>query len=329
MKKAIVFLLSVFLTLQAGADPLRVLLAGESLLTLDKLEGDTHQLTYNESVLLRLNNDARFFKGVELELGIPQKYFDFAGSLALALYISPSMGTEGADTGDTGIQEVDAERIFIEALPVKLQSIYRIPLRQDSGMRDNPYIRVPDNIVEASSFPLICSLMPVIKGISPDVEQMQFKMTVKPILSDEGAVLVKVQYPNGLENRPFTLYIDDEITEPEKEILIKSGEHNLHIVSDDYRNEKLLFKVERAKIETINLQLHDPTPLLSFNAPDNTKIFIDNVEVQGGHKNVPVQEGSHTVRFDIGDYQISQNMLIERGKTYNVSLDIGIELSEN
>ena len=229
-----------------------------------------------------------------------------------------------------GTADLEGRRIAFEPLPNKLQMVYQIPVRTAHGLRTTPYVSVPAQLTPPSSFPILFRLMPVIKGLTGELETIVFQLTVKPVLSDEGAVKLSTRFPDQLRGRPFTVLIDDVPVENlAEERLLKEGEHHLVVLSSDYRNESRRFVVERAKTLELIIELKDPTPLIIFEAPENARIFLDNAPVLRDRESVPVEPGVHEAKFQIGDYTVIKTLTIERGKTYRVAMAVDINVLES
>jgi hypothetical protein len=244
--------------------------------------------------------------------------------MAMALY-----GELKGITG-TGAMDIEARQLGFEPLPNKIQTIYQIPLRSGHGLRATPYVSIPTGLIEPELFPLLFRLMPVMKGLSDEFQFMQFRLTVKPILSDEGAVKIIPRFPEHLPDKPFAVYIDDEfIGRPQEERLLKSGEHQLVILSDDYRGENRRFLVERGKIIDLIIELRDATPLIYFEAPVDSLIFFDGTLLENRHSPHPAEPGFHEVKFQVSDYSIVRNIQVQRGKTYRVALAADLAIYES
>jgi hypothetical protein len=313
-----------FMYSEVQADSLRVLMAGNLQISQENQGAVSIPLSYVSSALIELERDVRFFRGIELELTVPQTYLAYQGSLAIAMY------TELDSFPTSGIADIQGRQIFFEPIPNKIQTIYQIPLRPSHGLRSSPYVSVSANIIPPSSFPLLFRILPVIKGLSAEVENMLFQLSVKPLLSDEGAVRITPRYPVRFPEKPFTVLIDDEVIEnPEAERLLKEGEHHLAVLSEDYRNESRRFLVERGKVLNITLELQDPTPMIVFEAPEEARVFFDGVLVEQDHTPLPVEPGRHEVKFQVSDYAVIKPITVERGKTYRVALSIDIAIQES
>jgi hypothetical protein len=320
----IVVLCLFFLTFHARAESFRALVAGTVEVSLNNPDGTAIALGINNSALITLGAETRFFRGIEIEISAPQRWLAYQGSLAVAVYADldrrPTPGTA----------DLEGRRVVFEPLPNKLQTVYHLPVRSGHGLRTTPYISVPAGVIPPASFPVLCRLMPVIKGMSEELETMAFQFTVKPVLGDEGAVKLSTRFPEQLRGRPFTVLIDDVLVENvAEERLLKEGEHHLVILSDDYRNESRRFVVERAKLLDLIIELHDPTPLIVFEGPENALIFLDNAPVLRKREPVPVEPGNHEAKFQVGDYTLIKNLNIVRGKTYRVALAVDIDVLES
>jgi hypothetical protein len=314
----------LFPAFSAGAESFRALVTGNLEISLEQIEGTALPLNYNHSVLIRLGKDIRFFRAIELELSAPQIWLSYRGSLAMALY------AELDSVPAAGVADLEARRIAFEPLPNKLNIVYQIPIRSSHGLKTTPYASVLAGTALPSSFPLLFRLMPIIKGMSEELETMIFQFSIKPILSDEGAVKISPRYPEQLKGKPFTVLIDDVLVENlAEERLLKEGEHHLVVLSDDYRNESRRFVVERAKTLDLTIELQDPTPLIIFEGPQNARIFLDNTPVPRQGEPVPSEPGVHEAKFQVGDYTIIKTLSVQRGKTYRVALAVDINVIES
>ncbi|MDR0877548.1 MAG: hypothetical protein LBN21_05805 [Treponema sp.] len=319
------FVILFFLSMEARAESFRALLAGNLEISPDNPAGASIPLGYNGSVSISMGEDTRFLRGVELELSAPQRWLSYRGSLAMALYADLDHTPTAA-----GVADLQGQRIAFDPLPNKIQIVYQIPIRPVHGLRASPYAAIPAGVTLPSSFPIIFRIMPIIKGLSEELETMTFQLNAKPILSDEGAVRFLPRYPEQLQGKPFMVLIDDVLIENHGgEQLLKEGEHHLVILSDDYRNESRRFLVERARVLDLAIELQDPTPLIIMESPENARIFLDNRPVSGGSEPIPVEPGVHEVKFQVSDYTITKSLTVQRGKTYRVALTVDVTVSES
>ena len=316
-----IFLL--FPAIAVQAESFRTTVEGSIEVSPDKTAGSGVSLGINSSVLITMGAEKRFIKGIEIEISAPKSWLGQRGSLAMTVYNNLNPKTA------LGVADIDGRRIAFDPLPDKLQIVYHIPLRQSHGLRTTPYVTVPAGVTPIETFPLVFRIMPVVKGLREEIENMKFNLIVRPILSDEGAVRLIPRYPPQLRNRPFTVLIDDTVISGlSEQYVLKEGEHHLVVLSEDYRNESRSFVVEKAKILDLIIELKDPAPLIVFEGPQNARIFLDNAPVQRRGEPIPVEPGQHEAKFQIGDYTITKALNIQRGKTYRVALDIDLTINE-
>jgi hypothetical protein len=313
----------MMITFHAGAEEIKVNIADIIELSKDKAQGAPIQLAYDDAALVSLDLDTRFFKGVELELSAPQLWLNSQGSLAILIYSKPEK------LPGKGVQEISVTQLRMDTLANKIQTVYQIPIKQNHNLRNTPYVSVLSNIVSPQDFPVIFRIMPIVRDIGEDLQNLRFHLTVKPILTDEGAVKINVRYPPALPNKPYTALIDDKVSEhPEDEHLLKEGPHHLMVISNDYRNESRRFILERGKAIDINITLQDLTPLILFETPDNAKIFLDNVRFAASVTPKPIEPGPHEVKIQVSDYTIIKSMYARKGKTYRIAFTVDLDVSE-
>jgi len=320
---ATVFLHLLFLG-AAGAESFRTIVAGRFDISSSHQESKTLQLGYIDSAVIVLDADRRFLRGLEFELKVPQAYQKYRGSVAIAIYTATS------SLPASGVADVEADRVGFELLPNKLQVVYQVPLRKDHGLKASPYVSIPTGVLSALSFPLVFRLMPVMKGLPEELEGMKFQLSAKPIVTDKGALRLVLRYPDKLKDRPFTLLIDDDVVDdPGREQILTEGEHRVSLISENYRNENRLFVIERGKVQEIIIDLKDPTPVVSIEAPENAAVYFDDTLIQDPMQAFTTEPGEHVIRFVVGDYSIMKSLAIRKGRTYRVSISIDVDIAES
>ena len=325
MTVKLAFFFFLFLaTTRVQGESIRAVIAGVQRVSLSYQEGTTIPLSYISSSVILIEGDTRFLRGVQLELTAPQAFIPHQGSLAVAIYDELSI------VPGPGVRDLECRQIVLDTLPAKIQNIYQIPLKEGHGLRTTPYVTVLTGVQNPSSFPILFRLIPIIRTVPEELEKMVFTLTVKPILSEEGALRISFRYPEGLRDRPLTVYIDDEvIRNPREERLLKEGDHHLVIQSEDYRSHSSRFVIERGKTLDLVIELQDPRPRIIFEYPENARVFIDNVLLNNPRAPVPVEPGVREIRFQISDYTIIRNITVQRGRTYRVALSVSVEITED
>lgn len=305
------------------SEPFRTVVESTIEVSPERPQGSSASIGINSSLLINLGPEARFLRGIEITVSAPQNWIPYRNALVMVIYNNLTPKTA------SGVVDISGTRIALEPLPARLQTIYQIPVRQNHGLRTTTSVTVPTGITLPNTFPILFGFIPAMKGLSSELESMRFNITVRPILSDEGAIRLNFRYPAQLRNRPFTVRINDTvITNINEQILLKEGEHHLVILSDDYRNESRRFVVERAKIIDLSIELLDPTPIIIFEAPQNARIYLNNTQIPRTQESVTVDPGNHEVRFQVGDYTVTRSINVQKGKTYRVSMAVDVTIQE-
>jgi len=313
-----------FISLYAQTEAFRTIIDGSFTIAADNSQGNSLQIGINNAVIINLGPNPRFLRGIELEITAPQSWLRYQNALVMMIYNNLSQQT------GIGITDLTANRIAFETLPSRLRIIYHIPIRSDHALRTTTSITVPTGVVQPAAFPIMFRLTQVTKGLPEEFDRLTFNITARPILSDEGAVRLIPRYPPQLRNRPFTVLINDNvISNIGEEIILREGEHHLVILSDDYRNESRRFIVERTRVIDLILELHDPSPVIIFEGPQNALIYLNNVMIPLTRESIIVEPGNHEIKFQIGDYTIIRQMNVQRGKTYRVSLAVDLTIFED
>ena len=319
---ALVFLL--LFSFHVYGESVRTIVAGVHRVSHLEPAGVNVPLSYASSSIIKMDGDIRFFRGIQLELTSPPGFLAYRGTLAVVVY------GELDHIPEPGVADLECRRLAYTILPSRIRSVYQIPLRADHGLRTSPYATVLTGVVDISAFPLLFRLMPVSKVVGSALENMVFNLNVRPILSNEGALRITFHYPENLPGRPLTVLINDEvINNPREERILREGEHHLVILSEDYRNQSSRFVVERATTLELLVALEDTTPLLIFEHPEATRVYLNNVFIPNSRYPQPVEPGVHEVRFQVSDYTIIRPVTVQRGRTYRIALSVDIVIFES
>jgi len=171
-------------------------------------------------------------------------------------------------------------------------------------------------------------LNPVMKGLPDDFERASFTVIIRPLLIAEGGLQLKLQFPEK-EQKPVTVQLNNEyLTQFEDLQLLLPGTYSISISSDAYRTEMRSCIIERGKITQLEVQLKSITPLLHIQAPENVAVFLDNQEITLSKEPLPVAVGGHTIVFKMGTYELTRQITVEEGKTYEMTMTMDVLLQE-
>jgi hypothetical protein len=297
-------------------------------LSTERPDGSTSVIKPNESVAIKVAGDFRFLLGVEIELRIPraaqglEQYMGFSAHAALSA---------GAEAG--AIREVSGRELVFQPLPQRVSLVFQIPMRASHGLKSGAFATVLPTVSPQEGGSLLVSIVQLGKELPANAVKLEFSVRAKPLLSDEGAISLRIRSFDGQhpEASSIQAYLDDTPISPTAEsIVARRGTHTLRIVSDSYRDYTSTFILERAKELVLDIVLFDVAPYLELEGPAGCLYSID-----GGafhpipEKPVKLQEGEHFLSIRIGDYELSRRIVADRGKTIKARLAVELIVAED
>ena len=277
---------------------------------------------YNDAVSFTIKNDFLFLEGIELEIKQDKTSMNYPNSIAYTVYtdIKPEPSKNYVD--------YSAKKINTALLPNRFSHILRIPLKKDYTFKR---IKNSELLPYSSSVavnPIMLRLNPAMKGLPDDFERASFTVIIRPLLIAEGGLQLKLQFPDK-EQKPVTVQLNNEyLTHFEDLQLLLPGTYSVSISSDAYRTEMRSCIIERGKITQLDVSLKSITPLLHIQAPENVAVFLDNQELTLSKGQLPVAVGVHTVVFKMGTYELTRQITVEEGKTYEMTMTMDVLLQE-
>jgi hypothetical protein len=317
MMKNTALFLAVFLGMLSGmsAETLKGHFAGTIALDARRNEAAGMALLENQIALVEADGDLRFFRGLEFELTVPQHLI--AAGYTVLFYAELKERVEN--------EEWEARPLYTETVNGKHTAVFQIPFRPNAGLRRTPYITLlPELPGGETALPLM------LRVVRAGEEGGQVFVTTRLIPGDEGAARIALRYPQLLRDRPVSVLIDDEVVNDLGALhILREGEHQLLVVSEDYRTESRRFLIERGKISDITVTLKDTTPVLLFEAPDRALIFINNRRIVNPDAPYPIAPGTYDIRIQVSDYTIIKTVQVLKGKTYRIAFTIDLSVSED
>ena len=323
IKKSIsIFTFSLFL-LNIHAESFRIRKAHVISLKNELTEVSAGECNIYDAVAVYLPEDKTFIEGIEIKMVIPESIASWKNSVAATVYdkITPEPKSNQIDYSGT--------RLFVSTIPGKLSWVLQVPLKKENSIKENNYSTKIDNIPSSQATNLFVKFQPVMKGIPEEVLNSNITVSARPIFSDKGRLeLNLIGEETSSEN--FSVFIDDSPVNLKKDIILKTGMHNLSVISENYRNEMRTFVIDQAKTTKLDIVLRGVEPSLILEAPEGVSIWLDDIECtkQRG-KEFIITEGEHSLKFVIGSYEVVRNISAIKGKTYKASLDVDLSISEN
>jgi hypothetical protein len=315
---------------RASAEDLRTIVAGTASLSADASDGVRLSLAYNEAVSVVLPKDSSYIQGFEIEIKIPPAAQAMPGALAYELWrrVDPAP--------DKNRYGYEGERIITQALPARASLVIQVPVRKDHNLKSGPYATVIPAVVEAKDFPFLFKFYPISKGIPAELENAQFQVRIRPLLTDEGGLRLSIHYPEAAEKAAIVVSVDDKrlsdarYLDGREALVLKAGTHYLRVSSEQYRDESRTFTIEQGRTLDLVIDLQDTAPLVMVEAPDSAQVSIDGKRLTGDLKVAfTVDVGEHVVACRIGDYTVTRRFTAFRGKTYKIVLSVDLQVQES
>jgi hypothetical protein len=323
------FVCSLFVAAPANAEDIRTIVASTVTLSPETPDGTKLSIAYNEAVAIVYPKDSPFIQGFEIEVKSPQVALSMPGALAYELWRRIDPLPDKNRYGYTG------ERIITQPMPARASLVIQVPVRKDHGLKSSPYSTLIPTVVEQKDFPFIFRFDQVIKGMPSDLENAQFQVRVRPLLTDEGALRLLIRYPDGTERSPVVVTLDDKrlpdghYIDGKEALTLKSGPHYLRVSSDLFRDESRSFTLDQGHTLDLAIDLQDTTPLVTIEAPDSAQLSIDGQKISRDKPSIAVDPGEHSVSCRIGDYVVTRKFTAFRGKTYHIVLSVDLQVQES
>ncbi len=321
-KSFYVFILTLVLVSNLNAETFRVRKT-VSLCVPQVSSSPSIQAGIQDGIIIELPQDKTFIEGIELNFKVPQIVTEWHDSVAWSFYnaLKPSPSLEKNDYSGT--------RGYTGTFGSSYNLCIQIPLKENNTIKKNPYAHYVDQLPEVIDGKIFLRLQLVMKGTDDDISSGIFEVSARPLLINKGKLSVKLESPDGSKIRAYTAYLDNKVISLDsKPLILSDGSHTLSLVSDFYRNEVRTVNIEQAEETLLNIKLRDIAPSVMLLAPQGSIIYFDDVKTAKTNKMFTVSQGSHTVRFVIGDYETVRTINTVNGRSYTISVNLETQVSE-
>ena len=333
-KKAIPLILLSLAAISIYPENIRRLIVDEVYIKIVSGYEQTSEIALEEAVAIYIKGNPQFLTALQLELILSSTMKKYSDSFGITVHkkVNPQP--------QRGLKAFSAEKIFFHYLPYQNRIYINLPLSQ-SAMNDTVSTGsfTLEKVLKKEDFPLVISMIPLMKGIPASVINNKFYLNIKPILKKAGSLKLEVTLPDGSpavnktekSDKMLELYIDGEKTnEPYFLPEISSGIHRLKISSPFFKEVNSTFTIEPGEEKVLQFKLQESQSSLNISIPRGAEIYLDGAKLPPLKVNsLSLNEGSHTVIIKIGDFSISKKIDIAAGKNYNLSLVFDIIIEED
>ena len=320
-------ILLILTVLRAGGENIRGLVVDEVHVKPQTDYERTVEISLEEMAAIYVEENTRFLEALRIELLLSNRLKKYFNSFGLAIHKQVSPPPQ------PGLQSFSGKRAFFHYLPYLNRIYINIPV--SGGLQEISPIPAGtfflDEPVQTDEFPILISIIPIMKGIPNSIINSKFFLTIRPIIARRGLLKLSVHHPPGKEDEPVELFIDEQqITDPGALLEIESGIHHLQVKSTAFKEVNASFTIESGKTSKVEILLEEIACRLYIEAPQGAEVYLDGEKlVDYAGSRYQLSEGSHIVRIKVGDYSLSKRFLTKSGKDYHISCVFDIIISED
>ncbi len=321
---AILLILSSFVSAESLRGPLH-----ETLVVTPTEAVEAGGIEIETIVPVSLGGDPRFLDAIDIEVAAPPAVGDQAGALRFSILGPVNVGER------SGIADVVGEELLFRPLMRGGKSFYQIVLREDASPDASPVVARAERVVPPSSFPIVISIVPQMKGLSPAVQNAEFAVAVRPVTRNIGAIDLRYTREDGTiydadsSRAPdFELSIDGEQVAIRNEYLLEPGLHRIELRSERFQNREVTVGVDRGRTTAVDLPLELSLATVNYTAPRGSTVYVNGRVLDSVAGDFTVPPGEHTIVVVIGDYTVTRRIQVEEQRTYSVSVTLDIDVEE-
>ncbi len=310
-------------------------LAAESIngKTVGFIAGNSDAITFNleDIVVINAVSIPDHQEGMELEIDIPGSLQDYQNSFALMIYksVTPEPGMD--------VKSYNGIRVYMRLLTTRESMYLRIPFNTHHTVSGDALTQLLPVAVTPDDFPLLFTILPVVKGIPDMVYSQNFTIQASPLWRNEGLVSVSITNLSGSPEETILITIDgNEVSQNEK-IALETGIHKIIVSSTHAPLVEKTVVVEPGEEIDIPVTLDYRPPELTIKTLDGAQIFLDGneilsddngIEVDNSILTLEVEPGDHIITSILGDYELSRSFTIRPGGRVRIELLFEIKIAE-
>lgn len=316
-KKILFILFLIHLAVASYAENIRGTVAGT-------IADGTEGLSFKPEELIILDGSeiSNIQEGVEIRVEIPAGIRRFQNSFALFIY----RNVQPIPTRDRNTYT--GTRTYMRLLPSREALFLRIPLYRKHSITSDALTEVLPNSVAAEDFPLIITVLPVMKGVPDSAFNQLLRISSSAIWKNEGTLSVDVTNPSGDPDEIIEMTVDGHIAEIGERITLEAGLHRIVVTSTHAPTVEKTVAVEPGREENLELSLDYTPPEISIVIPDEATIYLDGKRVASSGPMVVMNTapGEHTVRYILGGMEVSRSFNIRPGGKVKIDLIFEIDI---
>ena len=284
----------------------------------------TASVGFNPEQLVVVESDSitDFQDGLEIQIQLPEGLRRYQNSFALMIFksVDPGPSTEN--------QAYQGSRAFMRLLPARDSIFIRIPFAAGHGITGDALTDVLPVPVKIEDFPLVVTVLPVMKGVPDRAFDEVLTISVEQLLKNEGTLTVNLSNPTGDLEEELTVTIDGQPVDVGEVVQLAAGIHNVRVDSSLAPTVEKNIAIEPGQESILDIELDYRAPEVVITVPTGAVVLLDGETIPGGSSPhaMEVEPGDHTVTYKLGDMEVSRIFNIRPGGKVNVDLAIDISI---
>jgi len=283
--------------------------------TLPKEESQTYEITGGQVVVLQEPAHPHWIEALEISVKSAGQRAIPLGAFSLVVFTHVDVD-EHPSPGIVSIAGRQRESVTL----VGRQQSVRVPVRNRTT-----------GAVANSSVPLYqghlgVQVIPIMKGIPPDVANTLFTITITPQLSMRGGIEVFITGEAELvarADRELELRVNNHPVERNGITVMPPGIYRLTARLGDNLEIARNVAVEAATVTEVLLELESAWASLRFNLPELAEVFIDGEQIDT-RQEATRSPGTYGLLIRVGEYTIRRQIQLGPRELHEVGLDMDI-----
>lgn len=284
--------------------------------------GEPVMFNPEQLVVVENRETGDFRDGVELRVQIPEGLRRYQNSFALMIF----KNVNPVPSSDT--QSYRGGRAFMRLLPTRDTMFVRIPFSDSHEITGDALTDVLPVAVDADDFPLLVTVLPVMKGIPDRAFSETLTISAVTLLRNEGTLTVNLTNPTGDPDEVLTISIDGTPVAPGTPIALEAGLHHVRVDSSAAPTIEKNIALEPGEEAILEIELDYRAPEVVVTVPDGAQLLLDGKLISGSDTptSLAVEPGNHTVTYKLGDFEVSRTFNIRPGGKVNIDLSVDISI---
>lgn len=286
------------------------------------------KVNFKPEEIISIHNDTElpFLSGVELEIVLPASFLEYRNSFGLYFYkqITPTPSEETV--------MYQGKQVFMRFLPMQKSVFIQIPLIEEHSLVQDAITIVFPSLIPDSDYPLLFTLLPIMKGIPDKAMGTDLTMQIKPIYEAKGKLLIYFEnYQNRAEEGVNVKINEKEYPfERETAITLESGLHKLLIDNSLLGSYETTVAIEPGKTTEITHVFEYIAPILNVNIPEEAEFWLDGeLILLPEDKMLQISAGSHQIQMYWMDMVLEKNFTAVMGEKLEISFSAELKMENH